>query len=134
MRAVSRARAQPATNDVDLRSASPTRGEAVPGRRPSLGRCANLDRRAPVALADLNAPHQVSRGEQMGPAILGAHGGQRDFSLRQPRTVERGQLAGLLPLCLVVWGCASATLTAVDGGPNPDAGPDGGNVAVILTV
>jgi hypothetical protein len=54
--------------------------------------------------------------------------------LRQPRTMKREPVVGFLPLCLVVWGCASATLTAVDGGPKPDAGPDGGNVAVILTV
>jgi Divergent InlB B-repeat domain len=45
-----------------------------------------------------------------------------------------GRVAFLLSLCLLGWGCSSVTLTSTDAGPNLDAGPDGGNVAVILTI
>jgi hypothetical protein len=41
---------------------------------------------------------------------------------------------GLLLVFLPTWGCGPVTLSAVDGGPKPDGGPDGGNVAVILTL
>jgi hypothetical protein len=44
------------------------------------------------------------------------------------RAVGWGCCVSLFLLCLLASGCSSATLTAVDGGP------DGGNVAVILTI
>ncbi len=54
------------------------------------------------------------------------------FNLRPRPSVDVGyeRISGLSLFCLLAWGCASATLTAADGGSNPD----GGNVAVILTL
>jgi hypothetical protein len=40
----------------------------------------------------------------------------------------------LVPFCVLVCGCASTTLTAADSGTTADAGPDGGEVAVLLTI
>jgi Divergent InlB B-repeat domain len=58
---------------------------------------------------------------------------RKKFTKRpQSRALGWGHCVGLLLLCLLASGCSSVTLTAVDGGP--DAGPDGGNLAVILTV
>jgi Divergent InlB B-repeat domain len=53
------------------------------------------------------------------------------FNMRpRPLPVDqaRARSACFSLFCLLAWGCASATLTAAD------AGPDGGNVAAILTI
>jgi hypothetical protein len=44
------------------------------------------------------------------------------------------RIVGVGLLCLLAWGCASETLSSADSGPKPDSGPDGGSVAVILTI
>lgn len=61
---------------------------------------------------------------------------ERRNNMRQRLGGDNGSrhLAGLASFCLLVFGCASTTLTAADGGPTADAGPDGGEVAVILTI
>jgi hypothetical protein len=61
---------------------------------------------------------------------------RRGFNMRQRLSVDTGwgSRAGLVCLCLLASSCASTTLTAVDGGPTADAGPDGGEVVVILTL
>jgi hypothetical protein len=93
--------------------------------------CANLDKRhhRPLLSCVRRTKSCLQRRKAVGPCRK-----TKGTNMRQRLAMDtrRGPAAGLVSLFLLVCGCASATLTAVDGGP--DAGPDGGQVAVILTI